>query len=166
MTIQEKAIEFAVIEYNNNAGEEGSNNSGPFVRKYLNDLAEPPANWCAAFVCWCVQEASTALNVEMPFQYTLSARKIFNIFKTNGWLVEKMDNPIPGDLIFFWRGDPNSWMGHIGFVSDMYEEEDAVAYHKYIETLEGNKGYFPARVEKYSYFNNNIPKLLGFGRIK
>lgn len=33
-------------------------------------------------------------------------------------------------------------------------------------TIEGNKGYFPAHVNKYKYDYYNVPKLLGYGRIK
>jgi hypothetical protein len=172
MTLLETALEIGEIEYELGAGEEGTNNSGPFVHKYLNELAEPPANWCAAFVCWCIREACNQFGIEMPFEYTLSARRIFNIFRNNGWIVEQHTEPIPGDLIFFWRGDVNGWMGHVGFVKDTYEErkiseiDGSELYKKIVKTLEGNKGYFPARVNHYKYDYAHIPQFLGFGRLK
>jgi hypothetical protein len=162
-----KALEFANIEYNVGASEEGSNNAGPYVRKYLNELVEPPANWCSAFVCWCIKEACQALSISMPFEYTLSARKLFNIFKANDWILEKNVAPIPGDLIFFWRDNPLSWMGHIGFVKCIYEEENTpLNYKTIIKTIEGNKGYFPSKVNVYKYDYHTVPCLLGYGRIK
>lgn len=163
-----KALEFGIMEYNAGAGEEGNNNAGHWVRKYLNGLAEPPANWCAAFVCWCVKEACNCFSIPMPFEYTLSARKIFNIFKANNWILQPhTELPQFGDIIFFWRDNPNSWMGHIGFVKDVYEREtNPVTIIKEVETLEGNKGYFPAKVNYYHYDYHMVPCLLGYGRIR
>lgn len=140
-------------------GEEGDNNSGPVIEKYLNGLAESPANWCAAFVSWCFKEASPKLWTSkgylpsMPFRYTLSAKAIYNDFKFRHWVES---DPECGDLIFFWRESPSSWMGHIGIVTDVLQNS--------IKTIEGNKGVFPAKVARYSY-NYPIPQLLGYGRI-
>lgn len=172
MNLSEMALLIGEHEYEIGAGEEGENNSGPFVHKYLNELAEPPANWCAAFVCWCYLEASKRFDVEMPFEYTLSARKIYNIFREKNWIIDVHKSPQPADLIFFWRGDQYGWMGHIGFVKDIYEEtktselDGTQIYKKWIKTLEGNKGYFPARVNHYKYNYANVPQLLGYGRMQ
>jgi len=164
LEIQKKALGFAIMEYDAGAGEEGNNNSGPFVRKYLNGLQEPPANWCSAFVCWCIKEACECMAIPMPFEYTLSARRLFNIYKANGWIAE---HPEEADIVFFWRDNPLSWMGHVGFVLSVYDKEIATnSWIKRLESIEGNKGYFPARVNKYKYDATNVPQLLGYGRIK
>jgi hypothetical protein len=161
--INEKALEISLNEYNNGAGEEGTNNSGPFVHKYLNGLAEPPANWCSAFVCWCIMTACIELQIMMPFYYSLSAKNVYNQFKEKNWIVEE---PQPSDIIFFWRVDPNGWQGHIGFVYQIYTTDGNIGeYQKTLRTIEGNKGYFPAHVAKYRYDYYNVPQLLGYGRI-
>ena len=151
-------------------GEEGKNNSGIFIENCLWGLAEPPANWCAGFVCLCYYKATPTFNeskenfkpTSFPFAYTLSARSLMNEFRNSTRklsfiepdTIEKLE---PGDLIFFWRGDKNSWMGHVGII----EEID----NKFILTIEGNKGKFPSVVARYYYHVNHIPSLLGFGSV-
>jgi hypothetical protein len=138
-------------------GEEGVNNAGPVVEKYLHGLAEPPNNWCAAFISWCFYTAVESMpsGFVMPFRYSLSARQIFNEFKKNEALVQ---TPDAGDLIFFWRESIDSWMGHIGIVEDLTDDG-------WLNTIEGNRGYFPSKVRRYAY-QWPIPQLLGFGRVE
>jgi hypothetical protein len=58
-------------------------------------------------------------------------------------------------------------MGHVGFVLDRYDSEVSPdSWKKVLQTIEGNKGYFPAHVNKYRYDATNVPQLLGYGRIK
>ena len=163
MKLKELALEIAQNEIAAGACEQDENNAGPFVEKYLLGLAEPPANWCAAFVSWCYLEAFKRSYSAPPkdwdfyrFRYSLSARAIHNEFKKYNRLV---DVPVPGDLIFFWRGSINSWMGHIGLVFAI-----DLDLNKLI-TIEGNKGKFPAKVDYYRYWLNDIPQLLGFGSV-
>ena len=170
MTLKQAALEIAIGEIGK--GEYGSNNAGPDIEKYLNGLAEPPSNWCAAFISWCYLEASfnrdiIKKNQIMPFQYTLSARNLFNQFKKKAinlgesleGFVELTKEPEPGDLIFFWRESPKSWMGHVGIIEKLDD--------KLIYTIEGNKGEFPALVKRCYYSKNpkSIPTLLGFGKV-
>jgi len=95
------ALEAAIAETEAGAREIGRNNSGPFVKKYLNGKLEPPANWCAGFVSWCFAQHPAGI----PFRYTLGARDIRNQFQARGWLVED-EPPEPGDIIAWWRGQP------------------------------------------------------------
>lgn len=155
MTLKELALEIAQGEIAAGACEQDENNAGPFVEKYLNGLAEPPANWCAAFISWCFVQASQTI-LMMPFKYSLSARAIYNEFKRNQKII---DLPVPGDLIFFWRGSKDSWMGHIGIVHDIDLDSNR------IYTIEGNRGKFPAKVDYYEYKFDAIPQLLGFGSV-
>lgn len=152
----EAVLRIAKHEMEVGAGEEGENNSGPFVKKYLNGLAEPPANWCAAFVSWCFRQAARDTGKKMPFRYTLGARDLMNQLPEES--IIKVLPPIPGDLIFFWRGDPNGWMGHVGIVSMIGQ--------KSFWTIEGNRGVFPSKVNTYQYWMDRMPaEFLGFGRI-
>lgn len=135
-----KAIEIAHAELGN--GEIGKNNSGEHVRKYNRSLE---ASWCAGFVSWVLNEAG------VTNYYSRSAKQIYNQFP-------KVSEPKPGDLIVFWREDPNSWKGHIGIVTNVTPNTVIV--------IEGNKGDYPAKVRKYAYTRGSIPQFLGFVRPK
>ncbi len=46
-------------------------NRGPDVEKYLASVGRNPGDaWCAAFVYWCVQRASSSLGLENPLKRT------------------------------------------------------------------------------------------------
>jgi hypothetical protein len=146
------ALETAIEEMKAGAREIGSNNSGRFVKKYLGGILDPPANWCAGFVSWCFAQHLD----DIPFRYSLGARDIRFQFKEKGWLLEEGEVPEPGDIIVWWRGQPDGWKGHIGFV---HHCENGIVY-----TIEGNKGAFPARVRGFDYVLSRVDRLLGFGR--
>lgn len=148
------ALETAIGEMEADAREIGDNNSGRFVKKYLGGVLDPPANWCAGFVSWCFAQHPDGI----PFRYSLGARDIRFQFKDRGWLLEEDEVPEPGDIIVWWRGQPDGWKGHIGFV---HHCANGLVY-----TIEGNKGAFPARVRGFDYVLSRIDRLLGFGRAR
>jgi len=123
-------------------GEIGGNNKGKYVRLYNKGLE---SSWCAGFVSYVLKKSG-----EGTLGYTLSARKMYN--KGN-----KVTVPKAGDLICFWRGNKNSWKGHIGIIEEVNDKE--------IITIEGNVGPYPAKVKRVKYNRNKIPKLLGFIRL-
>lgn len=148
------ALKVALAEMNAGASEEGGNNRGPWVKKYLNGFADEGNSWCAGFVSWCYQQSSTP----MPFRYSVGAQSIRNKFKAKGWGFDAADTPPePGDIVVWWRGTTRSWQGHIGLV---HHCSDGILY-----TVEGNKGNFPAPVRQFDYVLDRMPKLLGFGRV-
>jgi hypothetical protein len=148
------ALQAAIGEMRGGACEEGANNSGRWVEKYLNKLAPSPANWCAGFVSWCYSQSPEGI----PFNYSLGARDIRFQFKRRGWTYEPGERtPEPGDIIVWWRGQPDGWMGHIGLV---HHVADGVLY-----TIEGNKGGFDAPVSVFDYVLGRIDRLLGFGSV-
>jgi uncharacterized protein (TIGR02594 family) len=68
----------------------------------INDDETP---WCAAFV--------GAVLAQIGLQGTgkLNARSYLD------WGVEvHIRDVMPGDVVVFWRGQPNGWQGHVGFV--------------------------------------------------
>ncbi len=145
------ALQAAIGELVAGAGEEGGNNRGPAVKKYLNGLAPEGANWCAAFVSWCFSQSGP-----MPYRYSIGARDILAQFKTKGWAFgpDSKSSPEPGDIVVWWRDKLSSWEGHIGFV---YELRDGMLY-----TIEGNHS---TRVAGFSYVYSRMTRLLGFGRV-
>lgn len=138
-------IKIARAEIGN--GENGKNNSGYHVKKYLN--GHDNLSWCAGFVSYCIESAGST------FDYNLSARAIFNAAKAKNLITK---TPITGDIIVFWKDSKSSWRGHCGIISKVSDEN--------IWVIEGNVGKFPARVKEFKYKRNNIPKLLGFVRIE
>jgi uncharacterized protein (TIGR02594 family) len=127
-------------------GEIGENNKGKNVIKYNKGLEAP---WCAGFVSYVLEQAKID-----SLEYSLSAKSIYNEAKRENKLTKY---PQAGDLIAFWRGSKNSWMGHIGII----EKVD----NNYIYTIEGNVGDYPSNVSRFKYDRYHIPRLLGFIRI-
>ncbi len=150
------ALEFAIAELNAGAGEEGGNNRGPWVKKYLQPCGlEEGHSWCAAFVSWCFLQAAGGDKKSMPFKYNAGARNIFNQLKKNNWIYDSTEvNPEPGDIVAWWRVSLSSGFGHIGIV---HHYRDGFLY-----TLEGNKA---ANVAGFSYVKTRLDKVLGFGRL-
>ncbi|QEC53855.1 putative peptidoglycan binding protein [Anseongella ginsenosidimutans] len=149
------ALQFAIDELNSGAGEEGGNNRGPWVKKYLapTGLGEG-YSWCAAFVSWCYLQAAGGSKEDMPFRYSAGARNIYNQLREKGWTLDKDELPQPGDIVCWWRVSLPSGLGHIGLV---HHYKDGFLY-----TIEGNKA---ANVAGFSYVKTRMDKLLGYGRI-
>lgn len=92
--IGRRALSAALAELQLGAGEEGGNNRGPWVKKYLNGLAPEGSSWCAAFVSWCYREVCAA--EAMPFPYTLGARALLGHLKKKGWAYALDSGKAPG----------------------------------------------------------------------
>lgn len=149
------ALEVAADEIRAGARELGGNNQGTFVKKYLRGGEAP---WCAGFASFCVSKASDRVGVPMPFKYAGAARGIRNQLAAIGLSFNVGDEqPTAGDLVFWWRVAPNSWQGHVGFVTDY---EDGVLW-----TIEGNRGAFPAPVRQFSYVVEREKRMLGFAKL-
>jgi uncharacterized protein (TIGR02594 family) len=96
----------------------------PEVLKYFTDIGFDGATlkdetaWCSAFANWVAKEAG--------FEYSgkLNARSWLKIG-------EQVETPEIGDIVVFWRGRKDSWMGHVAF----YIRSD----QKYIYVLGGNQ---------------------------
>lgn len=153
------ALQVAIKEMIAGAREIGGNNMGPFVKKYLAPAGLPEGNsWCAAFMSWCFLQAANGSKSAMGFNYTASARNVFDQLKKKGQTFSGItDNltPEPGDLVVWWRVSLPSYHGHIGIVHHI---SDGFLY-----TIEGNKA---ANVAGFSYVQTRMDKLLGFARVK
>ena len=152
-----RALEAAISELLKGAGEVGGNNCGPSVRKYLKPAGLPEGNsWCAAFVSWCYLQAAESDAGSMPFAYGASARGLLREFKDNGWTYAPGSGyePLPGDLVVWWRVRADGWQGHVGLV---HQCKDGILY-----TVEGNRG---PKVQGFSYVYSRMDKLLGYGHV-
>lgn len=87
-------------------GMSGKTNNSPSVVEWLKRLipgaVDDEVNWCSAFAHDVVTDA---LGIELP-QIDASARS---------WLKYGIPTETPqmGDMVIFWREDPQSWKGHI-----------------------------------------------------
>ena len=146
------ALEVAIGELASGAGEVGGDNRGPFVRKYLNGMADEGSSWCAGFVSFCFSQNTAGI----PFPYTVGARDMLKKFRDRGWAHQPQSGyePKPGDIVVWWREKLAGWRGHVGLV---HQVRDGMVY-----TIEGNKS---PRVQGFSYVLSRIEKLLGFGHV-
>lgn len=146
-------------------GEEGGNNSGPFVemlhgKEYDGD-SDDDGNWCAALLSECIDRACSDLGVEMEsalFKRTGGAKALY---KRTGRVGSFSSEPAAGDLVCWHRGKPGSWTGHIGLIIGITKGDGSRG--DTLHTIEGNVGRYPSQVTKRTHrdFRRN-PKLLGF----
>lgn len=129
--LAKKALEIAIDQMNKGCGEEGGNNIGPDVARYVSP-ATPPANWCAGFAGWCYEEAARQLGVPLPFKRSLGAKALGKNVAAVGRKFTDPKQAKPGDLIIFHRGATGSWMGHVGLFEKIDEAMGAIC------TVEGN----------------------------
>ena len=138
-------------------GEEGGNNSGPFVEmlkhKVYDGNTDDDGAWCAAFVSWCFEQAYDQLDLQMPFAYSQGAKRLYRNIGNAGWFPE---DPAPGDVVCWDRGKPGSWQGHIGFVEKV---QDGV-----LHTIEGNVGRYPSKVKRFLHDMKSDARLVGYAR--
>jgi uncharacterized protein (TIGR02594 family) len=87
-------------------------------RPYIED--ETP--WCAAFVGYCIE----ACGLHLTSTRSEAARSY------QDWGV-RIDRPIPGCVVVFWRGNPRGFSGHVGFVTGVTREGHLIV-------LGGNQG--------------------------
>ena len=150
-----QALHVAIEELKAGACEIGGNNCGKWVSKYLAPagLAEGQP-WCASFVSWCFLQGCGADKEKMPFPYTPSARTLLSSLKKKAWAYGPSSEyePLPGDLVIWWRVRADGWQGHIGLV---HQVRDGMLY-----TIEGNRS---TKVQGFSYVLSRMDKLLGFG---
>lgn len=151
------ALAAAIGELKAGAGEVGGDNCGPFVRKYLAPAGLDEGNpWCASFVSWCFLQAVGGARSAMPFAYAPGARTLLAEFKRNGWsnAPGSAYQPVPGDIVVWWRVSLAGWLGHTGLVHSV---RDGMLY-----TIEGNRS---PRVQGFSYVLSRMDKVLGFGHV-
>jgi uncharacterized protein (TIGR02594 family) len=71
--------------------------------------------WCGLFVALVAKRAGKPIDTSR----LLTARS------WSKWGDERKGSPILGDVLVFWRGNPDGWRGHVG----LYVGEDDEAFH-------------------------------------
>jgi len=80
--------------------------------------------WCGTFVGWCI--AATLPNEPLPT----------NPFAARSWAKfgRPLDRPAVGAVVALWRGSPDGWQGHTGFIKSISPDGKA------LEIRGGNQG--------------------------
>ncbi len=144
-------------------GEQGANNSGPFLHAIGGKDGE---NWCALFAGYGYRRTyELAGLLPPPWLYrpgtgrpepgALRLAKAVAAVKGDGlrgvWLeLDELDQALPGDLILLDRPGAGH---HIGMLRAPVEEGIA-------RTIEGNVGHFPARVRELTRDVANDPQFV------
>ena len=104
------------------------------------DVKDDETSWCSVFIAYCAKE----LNQKYPKSAT-----------ARSWLDlgVKVSDPVPGDLVIFWRESPNSWKGHVGIFIGYDSNTNEII------TLGGNQDDM-VKIKKYS-----ANQVLGYRRI-
>lgn len=84
----------------------------PAIVQYFKDVGRPDItsdeiSWCAAFSGACLERSGIPLT--LPPADRLLARSYLKVGTS-------IDTPRVGAIAVLWRGSPNSWQGHVGFV--------------------------------------------------
>jgi peptidoglycan hydrolase-like protein with peptidoglycan-binding domain len=141
------ALEVAMAEASAGRGEQGSDNHGPDVRRYLAGEGNEGDSWCAGFVSYCFREA---LGHNAVFGYRVGAQSVHQRMKALGhaYQASLANPPLPGDIITWRRVDPadpvgSAWKGHVGIVHGF---QNGILW-----TVEGNRGNYPSLVKPFNY---------------
>lgn len=69
-----------------------------------NNKVEQPDSvpWCSSFVCWLVEKSGMSSTNSMMARSWLK------------WGLSTRKNPLPGDVVIYWRGNKSGWKGHVG----------------------------------------------------
>jgi hypothetical protein len=113
--------------------EVGGQNSGPWVRLYMDGNQGAAWPWCCGFATFVLAQACAALGRPMPLGRTFSCDVLAERARAAGRLVQgRPDDParaIPPGSLFLVRRAPGDWE-HIGIVTAARPD----AFH----TIEGN----------------------------
>lgn len=102
---------------------------------------EDQTPWCSIFMNWCAMQAGLEQSGKA------NARSWLNCGI-------KVESPEPGDAVIFWRGNEESWKGHVGIFTGFDRKGER------IYCLGGNQG------NQVSVTGYPVDRLLGFRRLK
>lgn len=120
--------------------------ANPQILKYAKEsgfeaYTSDETAWCSLFTNWI------AFKVGLERTKDLSARSWLNIGIP-------IDQPEPGDVVVFWRGDRNSWQGHIAFFMGFSFD------HSRVYCIGGNRG------NQVSLTGYPVERVLGYRRLR
>ena len=130
-----------------------------YVQKY-NSTWELDTPWCAIFLSWALDYLDGNYVNNAPSESHVSKyEEYFKKDETDAcdW---KINNPIPGDIIFFdWDPEKNNGYDHVGVVLKTETKTEEGVEKTIIYTIEGNTANMVA-VRSYDI---NDPDIVGYG---
>lgn len=99
-------------------------------------------SWCSVFISYCAKNAG--------FEYPKSS-------VAKNWLNfgETITNPLPGDLVIFWRDSPTYWSGHVAiYLGERSENGDLVCLGGNQNDMVCIRTYSKEKVLGYRRLNN------------
>lgn len=161
MNLQEAVLIIAANELGH--GEEGRNNRGFHLNKFRRGRKILGSGaWCADFVCWCIEEAWCGIGKKikhLPFDRTPSASGLAaRLTKGKLGRLVPFEQVQPGDIML-WE---NRVSKHINICYSV--AHDCEGKLVYLQTIDGNKGPFPATVSIFTH--DLFPKPLKVIRLK
>ena len=135
-------------------------NGGPDIDQFLAWVGLGPGYaWCAAFTCWSIHQAATALGVTPTFVKSAGALALWAKNKNRQFTTLTADD-VP--CVVVWNHGKG--MGHVGMVVGVADGTNLM------ETIEGNSDLHGSRtggqVCAHSDRTLDDPKLMGFLRIE
>ena len=132
-TLPQLMAAYATQHLNEHPREYGGQNSGPWVRLYMDGHEGAEWAWCAGFACSVLKQACDTLGVAMPIKKNYGCDELAASAKqANRFLPEKQavnrKNELPGSF-FLARKNPTDWT-HVGIV--------AASEPGLMRTVEGN----------------------------
>ena len=79
-----------------------------FASKANNADQKDDVSWCSSFLCWVVEHCYTQDGKPIPSTNSMMARSWLK------WGTSSKTNPMPGDIVVYWRESVSSWKGHCG----------------------------------------------------
>lgn len=141
-------------------GEEGSNNSGPFIDA-LGGVPYGQPSWCALFVGYCYRRAAELTGIELPFSPyrrldipEAGALRLVNRIGDAGRMWRDPKYVGPGDVVLWKRIGGH----HIGIIERVDDDGE-------VHTIEGNVGRFPAKVKRLVHDTFQEPHFVTFASI-
>lgn len=139
-SLGELAVAYAYQHLAEHPLEVGGQNKGPWVRLYMQGME---SLWCAAFVCFLINQAADTLGVDPPVETTFSCDVLAARGRAAGIFLSEQDladeparraSITPGS-IFLSRRVPGDWT-HTGLITNasLHEAGDA----EFFDTIEGN----------------------------
>ena len=111
----------------------GGENSGPWVRLYMNGNEGREWPWCAGFATFVLRQAAKTMGVPMPHPYAFGCDLLATVAKGNGRFLRPATAAelasVRAGYLFLIRKTNNSW-AHIGIVEAVQGET--------MLTIEGN----------------------------
>jgi peptidoglycan hydrolase-like protein with peptidoglycan-binding domain len=131
-SLGDAVVEYARAHLAVHPRETGGENSGPWVRLYMQGHSGPAFLWCAGFVTFVLGQAAESLQVDQPVDGSFSCDSLAAQAREAGRFLAGADadpDSIPAGSIFLVRRTASDWT-HTGIVT----AADADGF----DTIEGN----------------------------